>query len=614
MEQGDAAGPSPADPGLRRAADALAAGRPDEALRLAEPMARAGHAAGIVLAAQAHVARGQPGQAERLLRGGAARQPGELRLWEALVQFYRQRGLGAPAAECLAHAARAHAARGDLERALASLAQARKLDPGNAALIHDYGVACFHGGDAEKAETAFREVLQAEPRHDLARLNLARALERLERLDEAAALYRELIASRPDEPAPAREYAWLLRSAGEFEAAEREFRRVLERWPADPEASVGLAGLLEMRGEAAAARGLLEGLPEAARGRPDVALSQARLLRRAGEAATARDRLSAVAAAAARDPALAPRWHFEMAAALDALGEAGPAFAEATLANGMRVTGWDRNSHRAWVDRLIAASGGDAFSEEQAPGRSRAGAGTVDSAEDAPTPVFIVGMPRSGTTLAEHLLTGFGNVVACGERNDMLRHAASITGYPETLARLGAAPLAELATAYLGDAQAGVILVDKMPVNFLHLGLIARVFPNARVIHCVRDPLDTALSCYFQDFTAPFLGFANDLVDLGWYWQDYRRLMDHWRAVLPLAVFELPYESLVADPKPWVRRLGEFVGAESASVAAPDPGRFIATNSAAQVRRPVSDRAVGRHRRYLEELAPLSRLLNLSPR
>ncbi len=609
MERGKAAGPPTADPGLARAADALAAGRPDEALSLAGPAAKRGSVQAILLSARARLALGQPGQAERMLRGGAARHPGEIRLWEALVQLYRQGNLAAPAAECLAHEARAHAARGDLNRAVARLAEARTLDPGNTALAHDHGVACLHGGRFAEAEAAFREALQRDSGHDLARLNLARVLERMNRLDEAAVLYRKLIAARPVEPAPAREYAWLLRAAGRFEAAEEAFGNVLDRWQGDPEATVGLAGLLEMRGEAAAARVLLERLPAGARARPDVALSEARLLRRAGTPAVARDRLTAVAEAAARDPALAPRWHFEMAAALDALGDTGPAFAQAKLANRMRATGWDRHAHRAWVDRIIAAFGSDGFAEGPASAEPGSGANAND-----PSAVFIVGMPRSGTTLAEHLLTGFQNVVACGERDDVRRYAAAIAGYPESQRGLAPRALAGQAASYLGDARAGTILLDKMPVNFLHLGLIARMLPKARVIHCVRDPLDTALSCFFQDFTAPFLGFANDLGDLGWYLQDYRRLMDHWRAVLPLRMLELPYEALVVDPDSWVRRMGEFVGADPGSATAPDPGRFIATNSAAQVRRPVSGHAVGRHRPYLDELAPLTRLLGLSPR
>jgi hypothetical protein len=170
-----------------------------------------------------------------------------------------------------------------------------------------------------------------------------------------------------------------------------------------------------------------------------------------------------------------------------------------------------------------------------------------------------------------------------------------------------------MAGRYLGDAGEGIVLVDKMPVNFLHLGLIARVLPQARVIHCSRHPLDTLLSCYFQDFTASFLGFANDIEDLAWYWQDYRRLMAHWAGVLDLPVFELPYEELVTDPETWVRRLGRFIGRNEPPARAPEADRFIATNSAAQVRRPVSDRAVARHRAYARELAPLAGMIGLSP-
>jgi hypothetical protein len=292
-----------------------------------------------------------------------------------------------------------------------------------------------------------------------------------------------------------------------------------------------------------------------------------------------------------------------MAAVLDALGDTGPAFAQATAGNRLRRPGWDRAAHRRSVDDIIRV-----FDAEALAGERREPAPAGES-----LPVFIVGMPRSGTTLAEHLLTGFAGVVAGGERMDFLRHAASLPGYPEAARDLGTDRLAALAADYLGDAPPDAVLVDKMPVNFLHLGLIARVLPQARVIHCSRHPLDTLLSCYFQDFTASFLGFANDMEDLAWYWQDYRRLMAHWAGVLDLPVFELPYEELVTDPETWVRRLGRFIGRNEPPARAPEAGRFIATNSAAQVRRPVSDRAVARHRAYARELAPLAGMIGLSP-
>ncbi len=562
----------------------------------------AGAAARAIEQAAAAIAAGEPARAERTLRRAAAALPAELPLWEALVRFYRERGLGVPAAECLGHAARAMASRGDLTAARRALTEARGLDPDNLRLRHDYGVACLHGGDAGAAAAAFREVIEARPDDDLARLNLARALEALDRLDEAEARYREVIRRRPDQPEPARALAWLMRSAGRFEAAEAGFRAVLARWPEDAEAAVGLAGLLEMRGAADEARACLAALSMGARARPDVALTEARLLRRAGRPGEARSRLAPVRAAAARDRALAPRWHFEMAAALDALGDAGEAFDEATEGNRLRASGWDRAAHRRRVDEIIAAFGPESF----------AAAAPDPGPPGSPLPVFVVGLPRSGTTLAEHLLTGFPGVAACGERMDFLRHAASLPGYPRTVRDVPPDRMAAMAEDYLRGAGDGTVVVDKMPVNFLHLGLIARVLPGARVIHCTRQPLDTLLSCYFQDFTAGFLGFANDLEDLAWYWEDYRRLMAHWSGVLTLPVFELPYEELVADPEVWLRRLGRFIGRDEGPIVAPADDRFIATNSAAQVRRPISDRAVGRHRAYARQLAPLAARLGLS--
>jgi hypothetical protein len=192
--------------------------------------------------------------------------------------------------------------------------------------------------------------------------------------------------------------------------------------------------------------------------------------------------------------------------------------------------------------------------------------------------------------------------------------------YPRCLTGATRRDLDAMATRYfngfgrLDDTVTHV--TDKMPANFLALGLIALVCPQARVIHCRRHPLDTALSCFFQNFNSKGLAFTRDLGHLGIYYSQYSRLMHHWRRVLDLPVMDLDYEALVTDVDTWGRRLVEFAGLDWDPVCLDFHRleRTVNTASYAQVRRPVYATSVGRHRNYARHLAPLRAALGLDRR
>ncbi|MEJ2553731.1 MAG: sulfotransferase [Gammaproteobacteria bacterium] len=152
---------------------------------------------------------------------------------------------------------------------------------------------------------------------------------------------------------------------------------------------------------------------------------------------------------------------------------------------------------------------------------------------------------------------------------------------------------------------------DKMPDNFLRLGLIAMLFPEARIIHCVRDPLDTCLSCYFQNF-GPALSFSYDLPALAVYYRQYRRLMDHWRRVLALPLMEIRYEELVAEQERSTRAMVDFCGLEwdDRGLRFHESARLATTASYPQVRQPLYSRSVGRWRHYARHLGPLEEVAN----
>jgi hypothetical protein len=283
---------------------------------------------------------------------------------------------------------------------------------------------------------------------------------------------------------------------------------------------------------------------------------------------------------------------------LDRTGAYDAAFEHARRCNALhseinRAAGavFDADEHRRLIDRLIAEFSPVYFQRVRSQGT------------DSRVPIFVLGMVRSGTTLAEQILASHPLVHGAGELPDVARLG-------EGLAQLDAASARSLADAHVCKLQArgggAIRVVDKNPSNFLHLGVIATLFPRAAIIHCRRDPLDTCVSCFFQHLGDPFL-FKYDLDHLGIYYREYERLMAHWRAVLPMPLFELRYEELTADPEAVSRRLLAYCGLEwdERCLRFHETERTVRTLSVLQVRRPMYRDSVGRWKRYETHLQPL---------
>ena len=247
------------------------------------------------------------------------------------------------------------------------------------------------------------------------------------------------------------------------------------------------------------------------------------------------------------------------------------------------------------------------------------GTGGAPAHPDAP--VFIVGLPRSGTTLAERILDGHSQLSSAGELDafalalvDQVRRRAGRAGVPrrEVISLSATLDFAALGRDYLRRARElhGGRFIDKMPLNYLYCGLIARALPGAKIIHMTRHPMAAGYAMYKTLFKDGY-PFSYDLADIARYYIGYRRLMDHWRTTMPGAIYDLSYERLVSDRVGETRKLLEFCGLDWQDSCADferNPSAST-TASAAQVRRPMYDSSVAQWRHYSAELAPLSEAL-----
>jgi tetratricopeptide (TPR) repeat protein len=439
-------------------------------------------------------------------------------------------------------------------------------------------------GDLEGAANLYREILARAPACVEALIGLARTLLEQGDVDGAVARHREALALRPEAAALHAALGYTLSTAGDLDAAVACHRRALELNPNCVPAQSGLATTL--RGKA-----------------DDSTVSQIEEL------------LSAPWMTDARRCAL----HFALAQVRDGRGDWARAAEQLSAANALqqkgyeaRDQGYDPQEFGHYADRLMGAFTPEYFARVRGRGST------------SERPVFIVGMPRSGTTLTEQVLATHPRVWGAGERRfaqlgfNLLPAALQQKRPPvECLALLPHPALERLAEGHLNamrqlNADRDRV-VDKMPDNYQLLGWIVTLFPNARLIHCKRDVRDVALSCWITNFAR--LRWANDLTHLAERINDYLRLMEHYHRVLPAPLFEVEYEQMVADQEGMTRRLLDFVGLEwdPACLNFHQTERLVRTASVAQVRQPIYKRSVARWRHYEAALRPLLERLHLPP-
>jgi tetratricopeptide (TPR) repeat protein len=494
---------------------------------------------------------------------------------------------------------------GRLEEAAETLARAIRLD-GRMPTAHYYLAQIFDGfGQEAMAMAGYKAAVALKPDlvdalMRLGDLYLARDL----RTDAEAAFRAAVSASARDGVTARIAEVRADEASGEFEAALAKARAAVAAYPESGEARAILANLLTQSGLLEEAATEFERASELTLDRNSVwiGITTNRKITAADDALIARMR------AALDEPSRMPRHrqllHFALGKAHDDRGEYESAMRNFEEGNRLRGMGgaFDRESLARRVDQIIEATPPAFWDYSRDIG-----------VEDA-TPILIVGMPRSGSTLTEQILSSHPDVAAGGELGfwsapELLsENLWSLEGDAESGKRVANGYIATL-KAFDPAAKR---VTDKALANFFALGIIHRVLPNATLIHCRRHPIDTALSIFTTNFETNF-DYASSRGDLVFYYRQYARLMDHWRNVLPSGrLVEVDYESLVSDPEPHARQLVAACGLDWNDVClAPHRNtRKIKTASVWQARQPIYRTSVERWRRYepwlgeLRELAP----------
>jgi len=489
----------------------------------------------------------------------------------------------------------------------------RRLYPDHPGVLHGLGLIWLSGGRAadaaevlERAATLARE--DAAIRSDLGRAWLLRG-----RYEDAADCFRFARGRRPDDVGTLIGLGEALSVLGETAEAKAMFEAAIAREPGRAAAHYGLGNIEAQHGRRAEARRAFE---QAIALAPDAAAYHRAL----AEQERFRDgdpRLAAMEQLAAREETPGDgnnaELHFALAKAHDDLGYHDAAFANLAKANAIqrRRIDYDEVSVAQTFDALRRVFTPELFERHRGEGF------------DSDVPVFVVGIPRSGTSLIEQILAAHPNVNGAGELQYIGQQIAEgLVGapYPESIASLSHESLKAFGERYAARvsnlAPDAARIVDKLPANFRHLGLIHLVLPAAKIVHVRREAMDTCFSCFSKLFP-PGLDFAYEQGELGRYYRMYETMMAHWRAVLPPgAMIEVSYEALLDEFETQARRLLEFIGLEwdERCLRFHESDRPVRTLSQAQVREPLFHSSVGRWKPYERFLQPLRDALNVPTR
>ena len=529
---------------------------------------------------------------------------------------------------------------GSLAQGIHHFWQSLALQPDNLDALKNLIVALRDIGDFDEVIRLCERAIELDGELVDLPFHRARALQALDRLKEASTAYREILERVPAHAPSLTELGYICLERDEIDEAAQCLEQAVDSNPADLRALNGLGHVFDRRGDIERSVGTWERALELEPRAPAVLTSLGITLIQIGQNAEGRACLERAIEAAPRhaeahlafvqsarvadgDPEIVRlqsiidsdgipdedrvKLLFSLGKALEDTGRPDDAFLQYASANRLKrsLIDFSIERSRSYVNSLIAF-----FTSEFLHGPAAA------HGVRSELPVFVVGMPRSGTTLVEQILASHPQVHGAGE----LPHVEQIitrlplltsprVAWPACLSRLEQEDISAVAASHLDKLRAmapeAARVVDKMPRNSFNLGLLAVLFPQARFIHCRRDPRDVCLSCFTRYFSKG-QPFSWDLVELGQYYREYERLSRHWQHVLGDRILDVRYEELTADTESGTRRLLDFIGMQwhDRCLEFHRTDRRITTNPV-QVRQPVYRSSVARWRRFESHLGPL---------
>lgn len=466
-----------------------------------------------------------------------------------------------------------HRRLGNLEKAVMHGQQATMQAPGDADAWYNFGIALADSGKLEEAAHSYRKALENRPDYGLAANNLGTALEKMGDEEGAKEAYAKAVSVNPRHAEAQNNLGALLSASGDLDEARACFTASIEADPAFVHSHYNLSTLKKYT-EDDPHYAALEEVANKAESLP----VEARM-----------------------------RFWFAIGKAREDVGRYDDAIYAYNQGNRLKRASfqYDESKMKGNIDDIIRHF-------DSALLKKLGKGGCKDE-----TPVFILGMPRSGTTLIEQILSSHSAVYGAGELRDLGDAITEIRGGESEGSYMGWLPEADKKTlSAIGETYVKKLktqdskalrIVDKMPGNFFYAGLIHLILPNAKIIHSMRNPMDTCISNYSRLFNET-MPFAYDLEELGRYHRNYKHLMDHWQAVLPEGtVLDVSYEDVVADLEGQARRLIDYCGLEweEACLDFHKNKRHVKTASIAQVRQPIYKSSVARWERFKDHLDPL---------
>ena len=524
---------------------------------------------------------------------------------EAIKQFKKAIKIQPQFADAYMEIANAFNFKGDITNSIINYEKTIQLDPNATVAYHHLAVIYQNSGQLSEAIKYYEHAIAIQDDFVDSYCGLATALIEQYKYDRTIRLLETNIQRLPETAYLNYCLAVAYQEQGDVDKAKLYYDKTLDIDSRYIDAQTGLASILALQGEYEKAGEKLESILKS---QPDDYFAKLIYITYADKFGAA-DKAIEMGVECLADNKLTDNSRSKLLFALAKLyeqqGDLDIAFEHYHQGNKLKNMTFDEQSYVSMFDSLVTTYTADIFAKYHHKYNS------------SKEPIFIIGMPRSGTSLAEQILASHPDVFGAGELpvvNQMVDQLPTVldtsTPYPECLKYLDNHTLEQLASEYLEAAQlksnGEKFITDKMPLNFMHLGFISLMFPNARIIHCKRDPLDTCLSCYFQNFTGEH-PYAYSLTNLGKFYRLYKKLMEHWSVVIPNPIFELCYEKIVVNPEQEIRSMVEFCGLEwnDQCLDFHQTKRTVATASHSQVRQKIYTSSVGKWRsyeKYLDEL------------